>query len=330
MRKYFGFALIALFVFSCGPSEDTKYKQGVQKQAQSMFQVIPEKMPGSENDTDVLVALGKKLYFDTILSDNKELSCNTCHRLDENKGGVDNLPTSPGTNGVPGTRNSPTVLNAGFQIAQFWDGRAKDLKEQAKGPVLNPAEMNMPDSLTVVKRINSSAEYVELFEKSFGKDQITYDNVAEAIAAFERTLITRDRFDDFLKGDVNAMSKDEVAGLDLFMKKACTTCHNGPLLGGNMFQKMGLVKPYTLSEDQGRFEVTKNESDRMMFKVPTLRNVSITGPYFHDGKVADLKESSKMMAEMQLAQTLTDEEAEKMVKFFDALTDKAREKKMQN
>ncbi|MCA9731462.1 MAG: cytochrome-c peroxidase [Deferribacteres bacterium] len=328
MSKYFVLILAALFVLSCGPSEDIVYKQGVQKQAKGMFQVIPAKMPGSENDTAELVELGKKLYFDGILSKNKEMSCNTCHRIDENKGGVDNLPTSPGVTGEPGTRNSPTVLNAGFQFAQFWDGRAKDLKEQAKGPVLNPAEMNMPDSMTVVTRIQDSPEYVAMFEKAFGSSEVTYDNVAGAIAAFERTLVTHDRFDDFLNGNVDAMSRGEVEGLDLFIKKACTTCHNGPLLGGNMFQKMGLVKPYTLSNDQGRYEVTKNESDRMMFKVPTLRNVAITGPYFHDGKVADLKEATKMMAEMQLAQTLTDEEAAKIVKFFGAMTDKEREPKM--
>ena len=174
-------------------------------EAKQVFARLPEKMPGSENDTPEKIELGKKLYFETAISINKKQSCNSCHRVDENRGGVDNLPTSPGAEGKLGGRNSPTTLNAGLHIAQFWDGRAADLAAQAKGPVLNPIEMGMPDEDLVLERLKE-AGYEPMFKKVFPKDQapVTYANYAEAVAAFERTLITRDRFDDFLGGSLGA------------------------------------------------------------------------------------------------------------------------------
>jgi len=300
--------------------------QQLAKQASTTFGTIPDKMPGSDVDTPEMIALGEKLYHEKLLSTNDTISCNSCHRLDEKKGGVDNLPTSPGVHGEPGKRNSPTVLNAGLQIAQFWDGRAKDLVEQAKGPILNPVEMSMPDEATVVEKLTKAQQYHEQFKKVFPEDEnpLTYNNVARAMAAFERTLVTHDRFDDFQKGQLDALTPEEQSGLDLFMKTGCLSCHSGPLLGGNMFQKMGAVHPYENTEDLGRFSVTKQEADKYVFKVPMLRNIALTGPYFHDGKAATIEEAVKQIAWLQLGKQLSDEEIRSIVKFLHTLSDKTR------
>ena len=288
--------------------------------AKNLFGVLPATMPGAENDTPEKIALGKKLYFDDRLSVNDEQSCNTCHQVDDGGAGVDNLETSPGAkDGAIGTRNSPTVLNAGFHFVQFWDGREPDLKAQAKGPILNPIEMGMPDSNTVIKKFKKIPEYKELFAAAGMK--ITFDNIAEAIAAFERTLITKDRFDKFMNGDKQALNNNEVAGLQLFIDKGCTTCHTGPLLGGNMYQKMGVFKPYADTTDKGRFDVTGNEADMYMFKVPSLRNIALTDPYMHDGRVETLKEAIVLMADIELGKTLTDDEVDKIEKFLESLSD---------
>lgn len=313
-------SLVSLIFISCGESKPEIDKLAIMKNAQTVFKQLPAKMPGSENDTAEIIALGEKLYFDVRLSKEDNQSCNTCHAIDYNGAGVDNLPTSPGSIlKTIGTRNSPTVLNAGFHFVQFWDGRSPDLKDQAKGPILNPIEMGMPSEKAVVKKIGAIAEYKEMFKAAGFK--ITYDNIAEAIAAFERTLITKDRFDMFLKGNPQALKNDEILGLALFIDKGCTTCHTGELLGGNMYQKMGLLKAYADTTDKGRFEVTGKENDKYMFKVPSLRNIALTAPYFHDGKVADLKEATILMADIQLGKTLTDDEANKIVSFMESLSD---------
>jgi len=333
MKSTFLYLLLSTFltlaIISCGEKEDVIDRNQVLTKAKNIFAVLPDKMPGSENDTPELINLGKKLYFDEQLSLNDQQSCNTCHELEDGMAGVDNLITSPGTlDGTLGTRNSPTVLNAGFQFVQFWDGRSADLTEQAKGPILNSVEMGMPDSNAVIKKIGAIDEYKELFAQAFlnSKKPLTYTNLAEAIASFERTLVTKDRFDMFLKGNVKALEVDEVIGLELFIDKGCITCHTGPLLGGNMYQKMGLIKPYSDTKDLGRYEVTGNDIDKFMFKVPMLRNIALTDPYFHDGAVEDLKESVMIMAEIQLGKTLTEDEVMKMSRFFDALTDIKLEK----
>lgn len=286
---------------------------------------IPDKMPGSEQDTPAMVALGKDLFFETELSENRTQSCNTCHRVDQNLGGVDNEATSPGAFGKRGGRNSPTVLNAGFQSSQFWDGRAEDLVEQAKGPVLNPIEMAMPSEAVVIERLEKIPAYGEKFAKAFpGQDRpVSYDNVAKAIAAFERTLVTRDRFDDYLKGDNAALNALEKRGLHEFLTQGCTTCHYGPVLGGQVFQKVGLVHPFP-TEDKGRFDVTKDEDDEYRFKVPMLRNIAITQPYFHGGQVPTLEESIRKMGWHQLGKELTDDEVKALVAFLRTLTDKPR------
>lgn len=294
-------------------------------QAKGVFGVIPDKMPGAEKDSPDMIALGEKLYFDVRLSINDQQSCNSCHPVDGNKFGMDQKPVSEGTKGGPGNRNSPTVLNAGFHFAQFWDGRAGTLEEQAKGPVLNPVEMGMPNGGAVEKKLRDVKEYQELFARVFpGKNPVTYDHMATAIAAFERTLRTTDRFDDFQKGNVAALTNEELGGLDLFIKTGCITCHTGPLLGGNLYQKTGLVYAYENTKDQGRYDVTKNEADRMLFKVPSMRNVAMTGPYLHDGAVATLDSAVAKMAWMQLGKSLTPVEIKAISAFLGSMTDKKR------
>jgi cytochrome c peroxidase len=296
----------------------------IRTDAQAVLAVLPDRMPGAEKDTPQRVELGRKLYFEKKLSMNESQSCNTCHDIEGGKAGVDNEPTSAGAFGKRGDRNSPTVLNAGFHIAQFWDGRAQDLKEQAKGPVLNPVEMAMPDEVEVIKRLTADAAYPKLFAAAFPESRpaITYDNVAEAIAAFERTLKTEDRLDDFLRGDDGALNGEELQGLALFLETGCTVCHYGPTLGGLVYHKAGLIKPYENTEDLGRYTVTQDEDDKFKFKVPSLRNVALTGPYFHDGRIQTLDLAVVKMADMQLGRQLTAEETALLRAFLHALSDK--------
>lgn len=301
--------------------------RALRQQAAKFVSPVPDQMPGAEQDTPARVTLGKKLFFEKRLSINNSQSCNSCHVVDRQRGGVDNQPFSPGAKGKRGGRNSPTVLNAGFHSAQFWDGRASTLEEQAKGPILNPIEMGMPDPGVVLERLNSDAGYQRDFKRAFPGEEkpLTYDNLARAIAAFERTLVTRDRFDDFLKGRDAALSKAELRGLDLFLSAGCTTCHDGPVLGGNRFQKVGLVNPY-VTPDEGRFAVTKEEGDKFLFKVPSLRNVAITEPYFHDGSQATLEEAVRQMGWLQLGRKFSENEVKDLVAFLGSLTDKPRAK----
>ncbi len=285
---------------------------------------IPDKIPGADKDTAGLVSLGKELYFEKRLSKNGTQSCNTCHAVDNGRAGVDNEPTSPGAFGKRGDRNSPTVFNAALHMAQFWDGRAPDLKEQAKGPILNPVEMAMSSEPEVLERLKADKDYPQKFKTAFSSesDSINYENVAKAIAAFERTLITRDRLDDFLKGQDDALTSAELRGLNTFLTAGCTACHNGPLLGGNTYQKSGLIKPYVNQADVGRAAITKDDDDKFKFKVPSLRNIAVTHPYFHDGKVGSLHEAVRQMGEIQLGKVFTKEEEADMVAFLKALTGK--------
>lgn len=285
---------------------------------------IPDKIPGTDKDTAMLVTLGKELYFEKRLSKNGAQSCNTCHAVDGGRAGVDNEPTSPGAFGKRGDRNSPTVFNAALHMAQFWDGRAPDLKEQAKGPILNPVEMAMSSEPEVLARLKMDTNYPSQFKAAFSgeTDPINYENVAKAIAAFERTLITHDRLDDFLKGQDDALTTEELRGLNTFLTAGCTACHNGPLLGGNTYQKSGLLKPYANQADVGRAAITKDDDDKFKFKVPSLRNIAVTHPYFHDGKVSSLHEAVRQMADLQLGMQLTKEQESDLVAFLHALTGK--------
>lgn len=289
-------------------------------QAKTFFKPLPEKMPGGDQDTAAQIELGKKLYFEKALSVTGTQSCNSCHRIDNNLGGVDNEKTSLGALGERGDRNSPTVWNAGFHIAQFWDGRAADLAEQAKGPILNPIEMGLPDEQTALNRLQQ-AGYDAEFKKAFPSETkpLTYDNLAAAIAAFERTLITQDRFDRFLAGDIKALSDHEQQGLADFINTGCIACHNGSLLGGQSYQKMGMVKAYPNQYDLGRFNLTKNPADRFVFKVPSLRDISNTSPYFHDGSAPTLTKAVQDMAYYQLGKELDPKTTENIVAFLKAL-----------
>lgn len=266
-----------------------------------------------------LAELGKKLFFDPRLSKSGFISCNSCHNL--SLGGTDNIKTSIGHNWHQGPINAPTVLNSSMNVAQFWDGRAADLKAQAGGPIANPGEMGFTHELAIGV-LQSIPAYVAEFKTVFGSDKVTIDEVTTAIAAFEETLVTpNSRFDKWLKGDKKALNADETAGYKLFKESGCVACHNGPAVGGNSYQKMGVVEPYkTASMAEGRSAVTGKDADRFNFKVPTLRNVELTYPYFHDGEAATLKEAVNTMARVQLGKKFTDEENAKIVAFLKTLT----------
>lgn len=266
-----------------------------------------------------MVELGKKLYFDPRLSKSGFISCNSCHNL--SMGGTDNLKTSIGHNWQKGPINAPTVLNSSLNLAQFWDGRALTLKDQAGGPIANPGEMASTHSLAI-SVLQSIPAYVAEYKAVFGSDKIDIDGVTKAIAAFEETLVTpNSRFDKWLKGDKKALTADEVAGYELFKDSGCTACHNGAAAGGNTFQKMGVVEPYKSSSPaEGRVAVTKEEADRFFFKVPTLRNVEMTYPYFHDGEAGTLAQAVDTMGRIQLGKSFTKEENAKIVAFLKSLT----------
>ncbi len=293
---------------------------GVDRAKLAAFAPLPDDMQDSNNPiTPAKVELGRMLYYEARVSKNHDISCNTCHMLD--KYGVDGTPTSTGHRGQKGDRNAPTVYNAGKQIAQFWDGREPDLVAQAKGPPLNPIEMAMADGDAVAATLRSIPGYEAPFKAAFpdDADPITYDNFARAIAAFEATLVTPSPWDAYLGGDDAALTDAQKAGLKTFMDTGCTTCHSGAYLGGQMYQKAGLVKPWPNQEDKGRGAVTGNEGENLFFKVPVLRNITETGPYFHDGSVADLETAVKMMADHQLNKQLSDDEAKSIVAFLGAL-----------
>ncbi|CAM5305352.1 cytochrome-c peroxidase [Thauera mechernichensis] len=265
------------------------------------------------------VELGKKLWFEPRLSMSGIISCNTCHNL--SRGGTDNLKTSIGHGWKAGPVNSPTVLNSSLAIAQFWDGRAANLQEQAAGPIQADIEMNMPHTLAL-DVLQSIPGYVAEFKGVFGKEQIDMDMVTSAIAAFEETLVTpNSRFDKWLKGDDKALDAKELAGYTLFKESGCVACHNGPAAGGTSFQRMGLVEPYqSTSPAEGRSAVTGVDADRFNFKVPTLRNVEMTYPYFHDGEAATLEEAVDIMGRLQLGRTYNDDEIGKIVAFLKTMT----------
>lgn len=266
-----------------------------------------------------MVELGKKLYFDPRLSKSGFISCNSCHNL--SMGGTDNIPTSIGDHWQQGPINAPTVLNSSLNVAQFWDGRAADLKAQAGGPIANPGEMAFTHTLALGV-LESIPAYVREFKTVFDKDKIDIDQVTAAIAEFEKTLVTpNSRFDQYLLGKKDALTADEMAGYKLFKESGCVACHNGPAVGGSSFQKMGVVAPYKASSPaEGRSAVTGKDADRFNFKVPTLRNVEMTYPYFHDGAANTLTEAVDVMGRLQLGKKFTADENAKVVAFLKTLT----------
>jgi len=311
--------LVGTFVAPHLRAADVEVNMG----ALALFKPLPENADNPANPySEAKFDLGRRLYHDPRLSKDRSVSCNTCHDL--NSFGDDGEPVSSGIKGQKGGRSAPTVFNAAVHLAQFWDGRAPDVEAQAVGPILNPIEMGMPDQDYVLKVLKSIPGYVEAFSKAFPGEEnpLTYENVGKAIGAFERRLLTPSRWDAFLKGDQSALTPEEKAGFNTFVNKGCMTCHNGEGVGGHMYQKLGLVKPWP-TKDKGRAEVKGFEAMEGFFKVPSLRNITETAPYLHDGSVATLDEMVKKMAEHQQGQILTNEEAASIIKFLGALKGEA-------
>lgn len=300
------------------------------------FDVLPDKVPVPADNpmSEAKIELGKQLFFDPRLSVDGTVSCNSCHNVMAS--GTDNRPVSVGVAGQKGGRSAPTVWNAAFLTAQFWDGRAATLEDQAKGPVLNPIEMGMPSQEVAVARIKAIPGYAEQFKTVFGgADPVTYDNIAKAIATYERTLVTpNSAFDRFMKGDKQALSEQAQRGMKAVEEVGCTACHTGANFAGPTSLPMGegfyqkfptfadnvYVKKYKLDEDQGRYAVTKDDSDKHMWRVPTWRNVALTAPYFHNGAVPTLDEAVRVMAKTQLNKDLSDAQVADIVAFLNSLT----------
>jgi len=333
MKKLFIPVILAMIVFgfACKNKQGKVQISGIQADsvlllAKNVFQPLPAEATNPENVlTPEKVLLGKTLYYDNRLSMNNTQSCNTCHNLATY--GVDNKSTSVGDNGKLGTRNSPTSLNSALHFVQFWDGRMKDVEEQAGGPVTNPVEMGMPNEKIVLARLTGNDGYKKMFAAAFPgeKQPVTFTNMRKSIAAFERTLQTPGKFDKFLKGDLTALNEKELKGCKTFMETGCTACHSGSLLGGNMFQKyplFGTHKELTGStvDDPGKMQASKNEVDKYMFKVPSLRNVAETWPYLHDGSVKNLDKTIQIMAKGQLNKELTPQQNGEISLFLKALT----------
>jgi len=266
------------------------------------------------------VELGRTLYHEKRLSRDNSISCNSCH--DTVGFGVDGKKFSVGFKNHLTGRNSPTSMNAFMHIAQFWDGRAPTVEEQAKGPILAGGEMAMPSAEAVVEKLSKIDGYEALFKKAFPKSNpaITYDNVGKAIGAYERLFITPGRFDQLLEGKTGALKANERRGLKKFVSVGCVSCHTGNLLGGNAYQKLGAVNPWPNQKDQGRFGLTKKESDKMFFKVPSLRNIAKTGPYFHDGSSNKLEDAVTRMAKHQLGKDISQDDRADIVAFLKSLT----------
>lgn len=299
------------------------------------WQALPTKAPEPANNptTPAKVELGKLLYHDVRLSSNGVLSCNSCHNV--MNGGDDNRAGSIGVRNQVGGRSAPTVWNSAFNSVQFWDGRAPSLEEQAKGPVTNPSEMGLKSWDEAVSRLKAMPEYTKAFAAAFGGDSsVTADNAVKAIAAYERTLITPNSpYDKYVKGDKSALTEQQVKGMNTFAELGCVGCHSGPAFNGpqlpegtGFYQKFPanvngvLEAKYDFSSDLGRFEATKDASDKHFFKVPTLRNIALTAPYFHNGKVQTLEEAIKVMGTLQLNKDLSPEQVSDIAAFLNGLT----------
>lgn len=294
--------------------------------AKNYFKPLPAVAESQYNPvTPEKVELGKMLFYDNRLSRNGNVSCNSCHNL--LKFGNDNEANSLGDNGQRGTRNSPTVFNAALENMQFWDGRAKDVEEQAGMPIMNPIEMGIPHKGFLIDRLSGIAIYKNMFKAAFpGETQpVTYTNLGKAIGAFERTLMAPSRFDKYMQGDKAALTNEEKQGLVTFLNAGCASCHSGVSIGGASLQKFGIVTDYrtltrSLVSDEGRKTVTKKDSDKDMFRVASLRNVEGTYPYFHDGSIVDLDSAIVIMAKAQLNKTLSKQDVTSINAFLKSLT----------
>ena len=308
-------------VLLLAPLAMTAQSVAINAGALKLFRPLPAVVSSEANPvTEAKAALGRALFLDPRLSRDRNISCNTCHPLD--RYGADGTPVSTGHKGQKGARNSPTVYNAAGHIAQFWDGRAATVEEQAAGPVLNPEEMGMPSAGEVAGVLRSIAEYREMFRRAFPgeADPATFDNLGRAIGAFERRLLTPARRGRYLQGGGGALAGAGKGGVKRFVAPGCAACHYGPYLGGNAFQKAGMVRPWPKTADTGRFQVTGKESDRYVFKVPSLRNVTRTAPYFHDGSEASLGGAIQIMARHQVGRNLAEADVRGIAAFLEALT----------
>ncbi len=322
--------MLGLALFSCKKEVKEDFsvkpvseKSELQKKADNFFKSIST----AETTTipQIKIDLGKKLYFDKALSKNGTVSCNSCHNLATF--GVDNRSFSVGDTKELGGRNSPSSIYAYLHGMQFWDGRAKDVEEQAGGPLLNPVEHGIPNEAFLEKKLRAIPEYQAAFKSVFPNDKepITFTNLTNAIGAFERQLAPKSKFDNYLDGDETVLNDQEKKGLTAFIDNGCITCHSGVVLGGQLMQKFGLYGDYaklTHSKkiDMGVYDRTKKEGDQFMFKTPSLRNVEKTYPYFHDGSVASLKEAIKIMGKLQMNKDLSDADISDMEAFLKTLT----------
>ena len=298
------------------------------------WEALPDTAPAPADNptTEAKVELGKMLFMDPRFSSTGTVSCNSCHNVME--GGDDSRSVSMGVHGKTGGRNAPTVWNSAFHSVQFWDGRAALLEDQAKGPVANPVEMGMEDVETAMDRVRKIPGYKVYFERAFGENSMTVENAAKAVAAFERTLITPNSpYDKYVKGDKQALSEQQVRGMNSFASVGCVSCHSGPAFNGPQqklgqgsftkfpaFADSGYVASYKLADDKGRQEVTGNAADANLFRTPTLRNITDTAPYFHNGSVNGLAEAVRVMAKTQLNKDLSDAEVADITAFLRALT----------
>ncbi len=334
MRSIFKKTLMVISFLAAWGAGATARDLSPEQQLAKIF-ALPLKAPEPQNNkySKVKVELGTKLFFDPRLSVDGTVSCNSCHNVMAS--GSDNRPVSVGIKGQLGGRSAPTVFNAAFLSVQFWDGRASSLEEQAKGPLTNPIEMGMPDHDAVVSRVNSIEEYKILFSRAFpGPNPVSIDNLAKAIASYERTLITpNSAFDRWARGDSKAMPEAAKRGFKKMNEVGCTSCHSGIAFAGpklpegqGFFQRFPTfennlyVSKYDLKSDIGRAKVTNKPADEHMFRVPTLRNVATTAPYFHNGKVPNLSEAIRVMAKTQLNRDLTDADVKDIFSFLVALT----------
>ncbi len=305
----------------CGhASFDPQPDADITPQRLFMFSALQTAAPGSGSATP-RVDLGRRLYYDVHLSENGSVSCNNCHQLD--RYGVDpGKPVSYGHNKHPGGRNSPTVYNAGLQFVQFWDGRAATLAAQASGPMMNPVEMGMSGPDAVLAYIRSRLDYVRQFHAAYPEatEPITLDHVTDAIATFEAGLRTPARWDKYLGGDTAALTEPEKQGLRVFLHTGCAACHAGVDLGGNSYEQLGAAHNWPDKSDAGRGGVTHRAGDAMYFKVPMLRNVEKTGPWFHNGQVQTLDSAVRLMAQYEAGQHLSDGDVRSIVSFLHSLT----------
>jgi cytochrome c peroxidase len=302
--------------------------------ADAAWEALPDVAPAPEDNptTEAKVTLGKMLFMDPRFSSTGTVSCNSCHNLME--GGDDSRTFSMGVHGKMGGRNAPTVWNSAFHSVQFWDGRADLLEDQAKGPVTNPVEMGVSEIEQAMDKVRAIPGYKTYFNEAFGKDSMTVDNAAKAVAAFERTLITpNSAYDKYVKGDKDAMSVQQVRGMETFASTGCIACHSGAAFNGPKmefgqgfyakfptFSDKEYDEKYDLSADKGREEATGKASDAHMYRVSTLRNITDTAPYFHNGSVNDLSDAVRVMAKLQLNKDLSDSAVEDIVAFLSALT----------